>query len=109
MGVRNKPPEWCWAMSEPFASGPQQLGFDLGDKTFDRSYEPDREEVRQDLCAILAAARVMTVESLWDERTFQYHKVVFPQMARWLPDDEASQLCFEFAREIERIEQLLAA
>jgi hypothetical protein len=30
-------------------------------------------------------------------------------MSRWLPDDEAAQLCFEFAQEIERIEQLMAA
>jgi hypothetical protein len=30
-------------------------------------------------------------------------------MANWLPDDEAEQLCFEFARELERIESLLAA
>ncbi len=30
-------------------------------------------------------------------------QTVFPQMANWLPDDEAGQLCFEFAREIERL------
>jgi hypothetical protein len=30
-------------------------------------------------------------------------------MANWLPDDEAQQLCFEFAKELERIEHLLAA
>jgi len=30
-------------------------------------------------------------------------------MASWLPDDEADQLCFEFSREMERIEELLAA
>jgi hypothetical protein len=30
-------------------------------------------------------------------------------MASWLPDDEANQLCFEFAKELERIEHLLAA
>jgi hypothetical protein len=30
-------------------------------------------------------------------------------MACWLPDDEAQQLCFEFAKELERIERLLAA
>jgi hypothetical protein len=43
-----------------------------------------------------------------DRRTHRYHQVVFPQMANWLPDT-AKQLCFEFAKELERIEQLLAA
>lgn len=42
-------------------------------------------------------------------RTQRYHEVVFPQMANWLPREEADQLCFEFAKELERIEQLLAA
>lgn len=44
-----------------------------------------------------------------DERTYRYNKVVFPQMSRWLPEEEAAQLCFEFSREIERIGQLMAA
>lgn len=39
----------------------------------------------------------------------RYNKVVFPRMARWLPDDERDQLCFEFFRELERIELLMAA
>lgn len=95
--------------NNPFPSGASQLGFDLGDKAPSTSYEPDRDEIRQDLNAILGAARGVTVDAPWDERTFRYNKVVFPQMARWLPDDEAAQLCFEFAREIERIEQLMAA
>ena len=46
---------------------------------------------------------------MWERRTYRYNKVVFPQMTRWLPDDERDQLCFEFAREIERIELLMAA
>ena len=45
----------------------------------------------------------------WDERTFRYHKVVFPQLATWLPEDERDQLRFEFAAEVERIELLMAA
>ncbi|HWH22509.1 MAG TPA: hypothetical protein VNT25_04350 [Allosphingosinicella sp.] len=91
-----------------FSPSPAQLGFDLGDKA-PRTYEPDRDEIREDLTAILESARGVTAEAPWDELTFRYNKVVFPQMARWLPDDEASQLCFEFFKEIERIERLLAA
>jgi hypothetical protein len=57
----------------------------------------------------LEAAKAATDECPWDARTFQYHKVVFPQMANWLPPEERGQMRFEFAREVERIEMLLAA
>jgi hypothetical protein len=30
-------------------------------------------------------------------------QTVFPNMAKWLPKEEAEQLSFEFAREIERL------
>ena len=69
----------------------------------------DPEEVRQELLEILALAKAAVDEAPWDRRTHRYHQVVFPQMANWLPEDEAQQLCFEFARELERIEALLAA
>jgi hypothetical protein len=90
-------------------AGPAQLGFDLGDARGPVSYEPDIDEVREDLGAILESARAVTADALWDERTYRYNKVVFPQMSRWLPDDERDQLCFEFFRELERIELLMAA
>jgi hypothetical protein len=96
-------------MTGSSSMGHEQLGFDLGDKVSARSFEPDPDEIRNELAAILNAARDVTAELPWDERTFRYNKVVFPQMARWLPDEEAAQLCFQFAQEIERIERLLAA
>jgi hypothetical protein len=86
-----------------------QLGFDLGDGPKSASYEPSLDEVREDLAEILASARAVTEEALWDERTYRYNKVVFPQMSRWLPDDERDQLCFQFFQELERIEILMAA
>lgn len=92
-----------------FGFGPKQLGLDLGVSQQPRSYEPDRDEVRRELLDVLAEARGAVDECPWDERTFKYHKVVFPQMANWLPEDERDQLRFEFAREVERIELLLAA
>lgn len=95
-------------MDERHESSPKQLGFDLGE-TKAVSYEPDRDEVRAELLEILDTAKAATDEVPWDQRTFQYHKIVFPQMARWLPDDERDQLCFAFAREVQRIELLLAA
>ena len=55
------------------------------------------------------ATREARDEAPWDRRTHRYHQIVFPQMASWLPDDEADQLCLEFSKEMERIEALLAA
>jgi hypothetical protein len=96
-------------MDDLFASGPRQMGFDLGDAPKPQSYEPDRDEIRAELAEILEQARGATTGSPWDERAFKYHKVVFPQMANWLPEAERDQMRFEFAREIERIELLMAA
>lgn len=93
---------------EPDLFGPSQFGLGLEDTRPDRT-KVDPEEIRLELRAILAIAKAARDEAPWDRRTHQYHQVVFPQMANWLPDDEAHQLCFEFARELERIEALLAA
>lgn len=93
---------------QPELSGQKQLGLGLEDTRPDPTVI-DPEEVRQELHAILELARSATDESPWDRRTHRYHQVVFPQMTNWLPDDEAVQLRFEFARELERIEALLAA
>ena len=74
-----------------------------------RSYEPDRQEVRAELLETLATAQAARDECPWNERTFLYHKVVFPQMANWLPAEERDRLRALFAREVARIETLLAA
>ena len=87
----------------------EQFGLDLGIKPQGTSSGIDPDEVRTEMKLMLASARNATAEAPWDERTFRYNKLVFPQMARWLPDDEAAQLCFEFRIEVERIEPLLAA
>lgn len=87
----------------------EQIGFDLGDAPTGGGDEPNLAEIREDLAEILASARNVTALAPWDGRTYRYNKIVFPQMTRWLPDDEAAQLCFQFAREMERIELLLAA
>jgi hypothetical protein len=95
-------------MDEHFNSGPAQFGFDLGDTIPAKSYEPDRDEIRAELNEILAQARGATSGPPWDERTFQYHKTVFPQMANWLPAEERDQLRVDFAQEIARIGSLPA-
>jgi hypothetical protein len=59
-------------------------------------------EARRRLLKMLAEAKA--AEHLpWTEKETRTLEILFPQMAGWLPDDEASQLCFEFAREIERL------
>ena len=88
---------------------PEQLGFDIFQAPQRPSEWPDPEEVRATMLGTLAIAKRALDACPWDERTFRYHKQVFPQMAYWLPDDEAKQLCFEFAQEVARIEQLMAA
>ena len=96
-------------MTDLFGSQPKQLGFDIFAEPARPSELPDPEEVRQELVAILAIARRAQDACPWDARTFKYHKVVFPQMANWLPAEEAEQLRFDFAREVARIELLMAA
>jgi hypothetical protein len=93
---------------EPDLFGPSQFGLGLEDTRPDPT-KVDPEEVRQELRALLELAKAAHDEAPWDRRTHRYHQVVFPQMASWLPEEEAQQLCFEFLRELERIEHLLAA
>lgn len=90
-------------------AGPAQLGFGFAEEKTKVRWAPDPAEVREDALAMLASARAVTADNLWDQRTYRYNKVAFPNMTRWLPDDEREQLCFEFLKELERIELLLAA
>lgn len=96
-------------MDDLFGNSDGQLGLDLFDQPSAEPWTPNVQEVRDELTATLAIARRALDACPWDLRTFKYHKVVFPQMANWLPEDERDQLRFEFAREVARIEQLLAA
>ncbi len=63
---------------------------------------PDPNRVREKLHALLETAK--TADRMpWTERKARMWQIVFPQMANWLPADEASQLRFEFAQELERL------
>ena len=88
--------------------GPAQLGLGLEDTRPDPT-RVDPQEVRDELHAILATAQAAQGEAPWDRRTHQFHRVVFPQMANWLPTEEADFLRRQFTLELERIEPLLAA
>jgi hypothetical protein len=88
-----------------FGDGQQSLFGESGDRIphpKPQSHTPDPEQVRQKLHALLETAR--NAERMpWDARKAGMWQIVFPQMANWLPDDEADQLRFEFAQELERL------
>lgn len=65
-------------------------------------FRADPDKVRHELTAILEQAKNSS-RLPWSQEALRYHQTVFPQMSRWLPEDEAEQLCFEFAQEIERL------
>ena len=65
---------------------------------------PDPETVRVRLKSLLEKAR--SAEKMpWSERDARMWQTVFPNMAKWLPTDEADQLRFEFAQEMERLKR----
>jgi len=63
---------------------------------------PDPNRVREKLHALLETAKAADTLP-WPEKKARVWRIVFPQMANWLPEDEAAQLRFEFARELERL------
>jgi hypothetical protein len=87
-----------------------QLGFDLGEKARPEGALFDPADIRADARALIAEARAATADAHWDEATLRYHRVAFPYLVSWIPDEEErAQLCFEFAEQADRIEALLAA
>ncbi len=67
-----------------------------------RTYVPDPQVVRLRLHALLDTAREAQTMP-WPERDARMWQTVFPQMANWLPAEEADQLRFEFAQEMQRL------
>jgi len=66
---------------------------------------PDPETVRLRLTSVLE--KVRSAEKMpWSERDARMWQTVFPNMAKWLPEDEADQLCFQFAQEMDRLKQV---
>ncbi|KZD23753.1 hypothetical protein A4A58_25710 [Tardiphaga robiniae] len=66
-------------------------------------YRADPDEVRAELLQILAEARAARTLP-WEPSKVAFYRTVFPQMANWLPDDEANQLRFDFATELARLD-----
>ncbi len=63
---------------------------------------PDPEAIRLRLKTLLEKAK--SAEKMpWSERDARMWQTVFPNMAKWLPEEEADQLRFEFAQEMQRL------
>jgi len=63
---------------------------------------PDPETIRLRLKTLLEKAKSAKAMP-WSERDARMWQTVFPNMAKWLPEEEANQLRFEFAQEMERL------
>lgn len=92
--------------SDLFGHGPAQESlFGDGENRLQapaQKYLPDPEKVRRRLRALLETAR--SAERMpWPERDARMWEMAFPNMANWLPADEAAQLRLEFAQEMERL------
>jgi len=67
------------------------------------AYRPDPGKVRARLHKILAEARGAQTFP-WGPGRVSLYRTIFPQMTRFLPEDEGAQLRFQFEAELERLE-----
>lgn len=68
------------------------------------TYRPDPDKVRRRLQRIIAEARAAST-MLWEPTTVSLYRTIVPQMASFLPEEEAAQLRFEFDAEMARLEK----
>jgi hypothetical protein len=66
-------------------------------------YRADPDQVRADLHKILVEAR-LAQKMPWEPDRLSLYRTIFPQMTKWLPEDEGAQLCFEFEAELARLQ-----
>ncbi len=68
----------------------------------DSTEKADPERIRLHLRALLETARNATTMP-WPEREARMWQIEFPQLANWLPPDEAHRLRLAFAQEMQRL------
>ena len=86
----------------PDLFGPARQADLFGEAATPVDYRPKPEHIRMKMTALLSKARAAKTMP-WDETQARYWQTVFPQMANWLPDEEARQLRLDFAAELERL------
>ena len=89
-----------WRQDDMF--GMPQGDLFAGERREPAPFRPDIDAVRAQLVDLLELARGSQTLP-WTERKARYHRTVFPQMADWLPVDEADALRAAFAAELERL------
>jgi hypothetical protein len=62
------------------------------------------DDVRRELLAMLAAARATQEGLPWPYETMRLNRVIFPQMANWLPQEEREELVRAFRAELVRLD-----
>ena len=63
----------------------------------------DPDVIRRRLEALLAALRATRTGSPWTPETTRLNRLIFPQMANWLPESERDPLRFAFEAESKRL------
>ena len=63
----------------------------------------DAANVRRSFRAVVARAGLDGPG--WTPRELRTHTVLFPEMAKWLPEEEGEQLLMDFMLEIERLKK----
>ena len=91
-------------MSDPdlFGTNPSQPDMFADHRPAPRKVMDFQAEARRRLEKVLAEAKAAE-RMPWSQRELEKWQILFPQMAGWLPDNEANQFCFEFAQEVERL------
>ncbi|HLY05545.1 MAG TPA: hypothetical protein VKR31_07350 [Rhizomicrobium sp.] len=64
----------------------------------------DPEKIRLHLVTLLETARNAKIMP-WPRRDARMWQIVFPQMTNWLQPEEAAQLRFAFAQEMQRLDR----
>ena len=67
-----------------------------------RPTTPAPDDIRRRLRSLLDKARAADTMP-WSERDARMWQTVFPNMANWLPQQEADQLRLAFSQELERL------
>lgn len=68
---------------------------------------PAAEDVCSELSEVLERLRNSETMPL-SPKDLRFWRTVFPQMSRWLPDDERLAICAAFAAELSRLEKCAA-